>query len=259
MTSRLLSAICLTIFSLALYSQAVSAQQPLTPQEIRGKQIYLQGTSPSGKEIRAYVGDESLELSGAVVPCANCHGLAGQGKVEGGISPSNVKWEALTKPYGVTHVNGRKHPPYTARGIELAITRGLDPAGNKLLYAMPRYQMSKEDLDDLVLYLKRLGTDVDPGISETKIVIGTAYPSVGPIGEMSQSVQDMIAAVFTETNLQGGVYSRQLELKSVAATTNAITRADIEKLIKDEKIFAMIGVMLAGVEKEIVPLIGEQE
>lgn len=36
----------------------------------------------------------------------------------------------------------------------------LDPAGNKLLYVMPRYQMSKEDLDDLVVYLKRLGTDV---------------------------------------------------------------------------------------------------
>ena len=27
------------------------AQSPLTPQEIRGKQIYTQGTSPSGKEI----------------------------------------------------------------------------------------------------------------------------------------------------------------------------------------------------------------
>src|SRR5688500_12006242 len=242
MTSRLLSAICLTIFSLALYSQAVSAQQPLT-QEIRGKQIYLQGTSPSGKEIRAYVGDEALELSGAVVPCANCHGLAGQGKVEGGISPSNVKWEALTKPYGVTHVNGRKHPPYTARGIELAITRGLDPGGNRLVYVMPRYQMSKEDLDDLVVYLKRLGSDVDPGVTENKIVIGIAFPTVGPVGELSLATRDVIAAAFAEINAQGGVYSRQLELKTIAVDTNAITRADVEKLIKDEKVFALAGMM----------------
>ena len=243
---------------LALAS-AARAQQPLTTQETRGKQIYLHGTSPSGKDILAYVGDAALEVPGNVMACANCHGIAGQGKVEGGISPSNVTWEALTKPYGVAHINGRKHPAYTSRGLELAITRGLDPAGNKLLYAMPRYQMSKEDLEALVVYLKRLGTDVDPGISETRIVIGTAYPSVGPIGEMSQAVRDMVAAVFAETNLQGGVYGRQLELKSVAANTNAITRADVEKLIKDEKVFALAGVMIAGVEKEIVPLIGEQE
>jgi ABC-type branched-subunit amino acid transport system substrate-binding protein len=259
MNSRFLIAICLTSFSLAFGNQTATAQQPLTPQEIRGKQIYLQGTSPSGKDILAYVGDASLEVPGNVMACANCHGIAGQGKVEGGINPSNVTWEALTKPYGVVHINGRKHPAYTARALELAVTRGLDPAGNKLLYAMPRYQMSKEDLDDLVVYLKRLGTDVDPGISENKIVIGMAFPSAGPIGELSQAVRDVIAAAFAETNAQGGVYNRQLELKSVAAETKAVSRADIEKLIRDEKVFALTGVMIAGVEKEIVPLLAEQQ
>jgi ABC-type branched-subunit amino acid transport system substrate-binding protein len=252
--------LCLVFgFGLVVGDQSATAQQPLTPQEIRGKQIYLQGTSPSGKDILAYVGDSSLEVPGAVMACANCHGIAGQGKIEGGINPSNVTWEALTKPYGVAHVNGRKHPAYTSRGLELAITRGVDPAGNKLLNAMPRYQMSKEDLDDLVLYLKRLGTDVDPGITDTKIVIGTAFPSGGPIGELSLAVRDVIAAVFAETNAQGGVYSRQLELKSVAATDTKLTRADVEKLIKDEKVFALTGVMLAGVENEILPMFAEQQ
>jgi ABC-type branched-subunit amino acid transport system substrate-binding protein len=250
----------LSLLVLALLISTAQAQQPLTAQESRGKQIYLQGTSPSGKDILAYVGDAALEVPGSVMACANCHALTGEGKVEGGISPSNVKWEALTKPYGVTHVNGRKHPPYTVRGLELAITRGLDPAGNKLLPAMPRYQMSKEDLDDLVVYLKRLGTDVDPGISETKIVIGTAFPTAGPLGEMAQTVRDMIAAVLAETNAQGGIYNRQLELKSVAAAnTNAVSRTDIEKLINDEKVFALTGVMLAGVENELVPVLARQE
>jgi ABC-type branched-subunit amino acid transport system substrate-binding protein len=260
MKSRFLSAICLALLSLAFGSQIATAQQPLSAQEIRGKQIYLQGTSPSGKDILAYVGDSSLEVPGSVMACANCHGIAGQGKVEGGINPSNVTWEALTKSYGVTHVNGRKHPAYTSRGLELAITRGLDPAGNKLLYAMPRYQMSKEDLDDLVVYLKRLGTDVDPGVTDNKIVIGTAFPTAGPIGELSQAARDVIAAAFAEVNAQGGVYSRQLELKSIAAAGNTkLTRADIEMLINDEKVFALTGVMIAGVEKEIVPLLAERE
>src|SRR6185295_13424192 len=130
-------------------------------QESRGKEIYLLGASKAGKDILAYIGESSLEVPGTSMPCSNCHGLAGQGKSEGGIDPSNITWEALTKPYGVTHANGRKHPPYTERGLELAITRGLDPAGNKLLAAMPRYSLTKEDLADLVVYLKRLGTDTD--------------------------------------------------------------------------------------------------
>lgn len=249
-----------SLLVILLLIASARAQQPLTAQESRGKQIYLHGTSPSGKDILAYVGDSALEVPGSVMACANCHGLTGQGKVEGGINPSNVTWEALTKPYGVTHVNGRKHPAYTGRGLELAVTRGLDPAGNRLLAAMPRYQMSKEDLDDLVIYMKRLGTDVDPGISESKIVIGTAFPTAGPLGEMAQAVRDMIAAVLAETNAQGGVYSRQLELKPLAAAdTRAVSRADIEKLIKDEGVFALTGVMLAGVENELVPLLAQHE
>ena len=252
------SAICLLVLSIAFGTHTTTAQQPLNAQELRGKQIYSQGTSPSGKDILAYVGDASLEVPGNVMACANCHGTAGQGKIEGGINAPNVTWETLTKPYGVTHINGRKHPAYTARALELSVTRGLDPAGNKLV-AMPRYQMSKADLDDLVVYLKRLGTDVDPGVSESKIVIGLAFPTAGPLGELSQAARDVIAAAFAETNAQGGVYNRQLELKAIAAETKAISRADVEKLIRDEKVFALTGLMIAGVEKEIVPLLAEQQ
>ena len=235
-------------------------QSPLTPQELRGKQIYLQATSPSGKEILAYIGDASLEVPGSTVACANCHALRGQGKPEGGLDPSNITWEALTKPYGVSHNSGRKHPPYTDRGLELAITRGLDPAGNKLLYAMPRYQMPKEDLADLVAYLKKLGTDTDPGIAADRITIGTVAPVKGPLGEMGQAVRDVVAASFAEVNANGGIYNRQLELKLVeTGESGAGTRANIERLIRDEKIFAMAGAFLAGAEKEVIPLLAEQE
>jgi len=137
----------------ALHGGGSSAQETLTPQESRGKQIYVQGTSPAGREILAYVGEASIEVPGSAMACANCHGLDGQGKPEGGVVPSNLTWEALTKPYGLTHADGRRHPPYTGRALELAITRGLDPAGNKLLNVMPRYAMSGEDLADLVAYL----------------------------------------------------------------------------------------------------------
>src|SRR6185436_8129497 len=128
-------------FSLAgrVHGQVPTADQ-VKSREQRGKQIYIQGTSPSGKEILAYLGESSLEVTGSAMPCANCHGLNGEGKPEGGVDPSNLTWESLTKPYGVTHADGRRHPAYTERGLELAITRGTDPAGNKLNRVMPRYQ-----------------------------------------------------------------------------------------------------------------------
>src|SRR2546430_14815410 len=59
-----------------------TAQNPLTPAESRGKQIYLLGTSSSGKDILAYVGEASLEVPASAMACANCHGLDGQGKPE---------------------------------------------------------------------------------------------------------------------------------------------------------------------------------
>lgn len=241
------------------------AHDDLTAAENRGKQIYTQGTSPSGKEILAYIGDASLEIPGSVMACANCHGLDGLGKPEGGVNPSNLTWEFLTKPYGVSGINGRSHPPYTERGLELAITRGVDPAGNKLLNVMPRYQMSREDLSDLILYLKRLREYRDPGISQDKIVIGAAVPATGALADMGEAVRAVTTAFFKEANVQGGVYNRGFELKFIEmADTPSATRANLEHFLRNENVFAVSGAFIAGSEQEWaalmeqakVPLIG---
>lgn len=256
-----------TLVLLAMIVAAISglppvatAQTSLSARELRGKQIYLRGTSPSGKEILAYVGDSSMEVPGSTLPCANCHGLNGQGKPEGGITPSDISWEALTKTYGVKHPNGRQHPAYTPRALELAITRGVDPAGNKLQNVMPRYVLSPEDLGDLVVYLERLGKYAEPGISDTKITIGTIVPAKGPLAEMGQAATAVIKAFFDELNSQGGIYNRRLELKVVeTAATAEGTRANVERLIDDEQVFAMAGAFIAGSEKAIGPLLAEKE
>jgi len=235
------------------------SQSPLTAGESRGKQIYVRGTSPSGKEILAYLGESSLEVQGSAMPCANCHGLDGKGKPEGGVTPSNLTWEALTKPYGVTHPDGRQHPPYTERGLELAITRGLDPAGNRLLNVMPRYVMSKDDMADLILYLKRLGGDRDPGIAGNSIIIGTTVPK-GALAEMGRAVKAVMTAFFDELNRQGGVYSRLVELRFIETDeTGSAKLASIERLLNDEQVFALAGAFIAGAEKEIIPLIAQKE
>ena len=221
---------------------AVFAQDGLTPPESRGKQIYVQGKGSPSREILAYLGESSIEVPGSAMPCANCH------------------WESLTKPYGLANANGRKHPPYTERALELAITRGTDPAGNKLLNVMPRYQMSREDLSDLVVYLKRLGKDRDPGISENKIVIGTVLPLKGGLMDLGQAVKAATSAYFQELNSQGGIYNRRLELKFVeTAESPAATRTNVERFLREEQVFAMTGAFIAGSEKEIVTLARENE
>ena len=226
----------------------------------RGRQIYMQGTSRSGKDVLAYIGDESLEVPASTITCAGCHGFDGRGKSEGGINPSNVTWEFLTKPYGLKHASGRQHPPYTERGLELAITRGTDPGGNKLLPVMPRYAMSREDLADLVAYLQLLGKEREPGVSENTIVIGTMVEATGPLSELGRGVTAVTTAYFAELNSQGGIFGRRLELR-IVETANAASdkRAKLESALKEQQMFAMSAALIAGAEKELVPLFSQHE
>ncbi|HEV2827553.1 MAG TPA: ABC transporter substrate-binding protein [Pyrinomonadaceae bacterium] len=259
---------CPALFVFLLISLFLSAgafakatlQEPLSPQEKRGKQIYVQGTSASRNEILAYLGEASLEVPGSTMACANCHGLDGQGKPEGSINPSNLTWDSLTKPYGVTLSSGRKHPPYTERGLELAITRGVDPGGNRLPNVMPRYQMSGVDMSDLIAYLKRLGKDRDPGISEINIVIGTVVPTSDALAEMGKAIKAVSIAFFEELNTQGGIYNRRFELRFVeTGDTPENTRGRVERFLKDEQVFAMTGAFVAGADKEIVALMEKRQ
>jgi ABC-type branched-subunit amino acid transport system substrate-binding protein len=239
---------------------AAAATNILTPQEKRGKQIYVQGTSARGGEILAYLGDAALEVPGSAMACANCHGLNGEGKPEGGVIPSNLTWEALTKPYGVTHAGGRTHPPYTERAIELALTKGLDPAGNRLLTVMPRYQMTREDIADLTAYLKRLGKERESGVSDNSIIIGTLVPAKGDLTGIGQAIKAVLTAFFTEVNSQGGIYNRKIELKFVeTADTPVATTAQVRRFVQDERVFALTGAFTAGADKEIAALMNELE
>jgi ABC-type branched-subunit amino acid transport system substrate-binding protein len=231
------------------------SQNPLTPEERRGKQIYSRGTSASGEAIVASLGEASLEVPANVMACANCHGAYGHGKSEGGIRPSNLTWESLTTPSTANRI----HPPYTQASLEVAITQGKDPAGNKLRSAMPRFQIGTGDLADLIAYLKQLSRDRDPGISDNKIVLGTILPK-GSLAAMGQSIKAVLEAYFNELNSQGGVYNRSFELKVVeTADTPAATRAAVDRFLKDEQVFALLAAFIPGSEKEIVTLMDQQE
>jgi ABC-type branched-subunit amino acid transport system substrate-binding protein len=237
----------------------------LTPQELRGKQIYFEGTSPSGEKITAYIGAERIELPGSAAICATCHGPDGRGRPEAGVIPSDITWGQLMKGYGHSHPMGRKHPAFTEASLKRSILNGVDPGGNQLDPSMPTYAMSVEDINDLIAYMKRLETDFDPGLEDKSIRIGTMMPSKGQTARIGEGMVQVMAAYFEEINSQGGIYNRKLKLiASPYDTTGQSALADAAQLLEEEKVFAVVGAVIAGTDREMaelaekkkVPLIG---
>jgi ABC-type branched-subunit amino acid transport system substrate-binding protein len=259
--------VVLSVCPVLLKSQTVttSGQRELSAAEARGKQIYLKGTSTNGREILAYIGDPPTEIPGGAMACVNCHGRDGKGKAEGGIVPSNITWPALTKPYEIRQPSGRKHPPYTDKAVELALTRGYDPAGAKLLNIMPRYAMAREDLSDLLAYLKRLGEERERGVSETEITIGVVIPGDPKLAGIGEAIKSVNTAFFEDLNAQGGIYNRKVTVKFIeTGRSPADTVKNLNRSIEEQQIFALVNSFIAGADDGVaelmkqlqVPLIG---
>jgi ABC-type branched-subunit amino acid transport system substrate-binding protein len=260
-----LYAVC-ALAALALLSVGAQEQKPpagehprgLTPQERRGRAIYLRGESPSGREITATVGE--LDVPSSTVTCAGCHGARGEGKTEGGVTAGNLTWSNLTKPYGHTHPSGRKHGPFDEAAFARALAEGVDPAGNTMLAAMPRFKMSPEDAADLLAYVKRIEDDRDPGLSDTSVKVGTLLPSRGPLAETGAAMGDVLRAFFDELNSKGGVYNRRVELQTAEIGPDAAgTAVNARRLVEQGQIFAAVGGLSAGADKELAALAQELE
>ncbi|MBI2844737.1 MAG: cytochrome c [Armatimonadetes bacterium] len=131
---------------------------PFQPSEFssNGQRIYYTATSRSGEPIAFTGGPPWLYMHGG--SCVDCHGPDGRGgylvPMTSQMAP-DIRYSTLTSE---RHEEGEEmeHPPYTKALTRRAITRGLDPAGQPLDPAMPRWRMSEGDIDDLVDYLKTL-------------------------------------------------------------------------------------------------------
>lgn len=256
--------ICLALLVPVLstaFDPAAAQEKPhhrLNEQEKRGKLIYLKGTTVSGREVTALLGEEQIEVPASTLPCASCHGYDGIGRPEGGVEPPNITWESLTKSYGHNHANGRNHPAFSEQSLRKAIISGIDSGGNKLRVTMPVYRMEPDDMSDLLAYLKLLGTDADPGVTESAIRIGMILPAAQP--EIARISVDLLNAYFNELNDQGGIYNRKIELVTEMGTdTTAGVMSQAVKLIEKDQVFALVGGFIAGNEKKIDELIRSEE
>jgi len=117
----------------------------------RGEAIYRRGVRASGEAVAARM---TADLPAAAVACANCHGGDRRGRAEGGATAADLHWDVLSDPDGRRAPGGATLPPYTPALLARAITEGIDSAGRRLGTGMPRYRLSRDELADLVAYLR---------------------------------------------------------------------------------------------------------
>jgi len=259
---RRAAALVPAVLAVLFFIRPASAQGPKDSKDQiqRGRQIYLEGTSPTGGEIIAVMSDAGVEVPASAVPCGGCHGRDGKGNPEGGVSPSDLTWTALTRPYGVTHPGGRRHPPYDAKLLKRAIALGLDPAGNTLQVAMPRYRMSLRDMDDLITYLQTLGTGIDPGVSDTAVRIGVVLPPSGRLSGLGKAVRAALTARFEAVNRGGGIYGRRVEPRFFDAPEPADQRRGwTADFLQRDEVFAAVAPFFAGADAEMASLFAEKQ
>ena len=131
--------------------------EPVTTSQIEkttyrsnGEQIYVTATSQRGSTIDTKVDPAGKEnsMGGMKMPCISCHGPDGHGgpdqKGAMGTAPAkDIRWSKLEKEYD-------------PEKFRLAITEGKDADGTQLKSDMPRWNIGKEDVADLIEYLKQL-------------------------------------------------------------------------------------------------------
>lgn len=251
---KLIYALC-AFFWLTTEAQT---QGLLTVAERRGKEIYLRGTSASGREIVGRIGE--IDVPASTVSCAGCHGMRGEGKTEGGITAGNLTWPHLLKPYGHTHPTGRKHGPFSESSFIRAVVNGVDSDGNDLQVVMPRYRFSAEDMADLLAYVKRIDSDLDPGLTDSSIKIGLVLPSQGALADAGAAMKDVFTAYFDNLNNRGGIFSRKIDLRVADAGAGGATTATVAQgFARQERIFAFVGGLSAGVDAQLAALAREEE
>ncbi|QCI12652.1 c-type cytochrome [Pseudomonas putida] len=237
----------------------------LTANEQAGKRLYREGVSSSDVQLQARVGASDMRVPASVLPCGSCHGNDGRGRAEGGVRPPSLDWRRLASGQGERQANGRSYPAYRDSTLARAIQQGVDPSGNRLDPAMPRFELTLADQRNLTAYLKRLADERDPGVEDGVLRLGTLLPSQGPLAGAGQVVRAVLEDSLAQLNQQGGIHGRQLQLVVLdPGDSPASAEQALNRLIDDQQAFAlvapiapMLDARLATVlERQEVPLVG---
>ncbi|MES9888038.1 MAG: cytochrome c, partial [Candidatus Sedimenticola sp. 6PFRAG1] len=161
-----------------------------------GRKIYMEGLLPSGQPVKAFVQND-IALSEEQASCGSCHRKSGMGSSEGQQVVPSIAGRILFNPLQIPTSKPPEapilRPAYTDQSLRRAITSGLGADGYPLDPNMPRYNLSEQDLDAVVAYLKLLSSEYSPGVDEDVIHFATIVA-----GDASESAQDAHMAVMNK-------------------------------------------------------------
>lgn len=82
----------------------------------------------------------------------------------------------------------------------------------------------------------------DPGVTDQKIVLGQSAAFSGPAAQLGIQLHVGAKAYFDQTNAQGGVFARKIELVKIDDKYEAdLAAANTKKLIEADEVFALFG------------------
>lgn len=139
------------IFAATLGAQSFDADM--------GRRLFDDGRGRDGRNVIGRVASGTVPMQGGAVACANCHGKTGNGGGEGWIDAPDIRWFALTKPYGARRPGGEARPPYDRASFARALRTGQAPDGIALDPSMPRFDLADDEIDALISHLSRLSED----------------------------------------------------------------------------------------------------
>jgi len=221
----------------------------------RGRHLFFQGEKSSAEPLTANVGATSIPVPATALPCAGCHGRDGKGRAEGGVRPSDISWFNLSKEYGGINSIGRRYEAYNEFSFLTAVTEGIDSAGNKLDSSMPRYNIARQDAQDLIAYLKVIQDDFDPGVSGDEIVFGSLQPTSQIQARAANAMVAVMQARLDEINHQGGIYGRQLKLKVMPYEDRQSFIAESSKLIGGDQVFALVNAFSGTADDALIDMV----
>ncbi len=237
-----------------------------------GEQMYREGLLPSGEPMHAYVHEDIL-VEGTMFSCESCHLRSGLGSAEGTIitlptngaklfNPLHRGTEIETKParaqLAAPFQSKDIRPGYTEEKLREAIWAGVDPGGRELNWTMPRYELSPDDMDILVHYLKNLSVEYSPGVDDQTLTFATVITDdvsqadrQAYLGALQAYINDRNSQNRHETRRRqhGPFYKqdlytayRRLELRIWDLNGSPSTwKGQLEAYYREKPVFALIG------------------
>lgn len=150
---------------------AVVHAQPDEAQLALGQSLFERGLGRDGREIAGRVGAGELRMRGAAVACTKCHGADARGGGERFAVAPDIRWYALSAPYGAARGAAPVRPAYDGHSFAHAVRAGVAPDGVRLDPAMPRFDLADDEIAALIAHLALAGAATASGSAPPALVL----------------------------------------------------------------------------------------